>query len=82
MEMNNNTWSKTYGKLVDILKELGYQEDFGRLIAKNLGSEKTMVRMIAYLENVRPKRAEDMVDEMLAIMEDRKRWIDKKESEI
>lgn len=37
--------------------------------------------MIAYLTHVAPERAEDMVDEMLAIQSDRDFWADKKKSE-
>ena len=40
-----------------------------------------MDRMLGYLNASHPRSAEEIVDEMLAIMEDRKRWIDKKESE-
>ncbi len=74
-------WNKTYENLINVVKKLGYPEELGKEIAKNLGSEKAMGKMIGYLENVKPQKPEDIVDEMLAIMEDRKRWIDKKESE-
>ena len=37
--------------------------------------------MITYLTYVAPERAEDMVDEMLAIRSDRDFWADKKRSE-
>ena len=40
-----------------------------------------MSRMIGYLHHARPKSAEDIADEMLAIMEDRERWVQKKTSE-
>lgn len=43
------------------------------IIAKN--------RMTSYLNNVKPKKAELVVDEMLAICSDIARWKDKKESE-
>lgn len=46
-----------------------------------LGTEKTITRMITYLTHVAPERAEDMVDEMLAIQSDRDFWADKKRSE-
>lgn len=59
----------------------GYPAQFGKDIAKNLGSEKAMNRMISYLNKANPRSAEDIADEMLAIMEDRKRWREKKELE-
>ena len=58
-----------------------HPEEFGKAIAKNLGSKKTMRRMTAYLYTAKPRSAEEIADEMLAIMSDRKRWIQKKEAE-
>ena len=79
--MSNIEWNYEYSRLLSALNSLGYKEEFGYAIAKNLGSPKTMRRMSEYLLNVKPKSEELVIDEMLAIMEDRKRWIDKKESE-
>lgn len=79
--MSNTEWNYEYSRLLTALNSLGYKEEFGYAIAKNLGSPKTMRRMSEYLLNVKPKSEELVIDEMLAIMEDRKRWIDKKESE-
>ena len=75
------SWKEAYGELVNTIVRMGYPEEFGRLIAKNLGSEKTMRRMTAYLHNANPRSAEEIADEMLAIMEDRERWTKKKEAE-
>ena len=75
------SWKEAYRGLVDTLVRMGYPEEFGRLIAKNLGSEKMMRRMTAYLYNAKPRSAEEIADEMLAIMSDRERWIAKKEAQ-
>ena len=40
-----------------------------------------MRRMTAYLKNAKPRSAEEIADEMLAIMSDREQWIAKKEAE-
>ena len=40
-----------------------------------------MSRMIGYLHHAKPRSAEEIADEMLAIMSDRERWIKKKEAE-
>ena len=77
----HESWKEAYRELVDTIVKMGYPEDFGKLIAKNLGSEKTMRRMTAYLRNAKPRSAEEIADEMLAIMSDRERWIQKKEAE-
>jgi hypothetical protein len=75
------SWKEAYRELVGTIVKMGYPEDFGKVIAKNLGSEKTMRRMTAYLHNAKPRSAEEIADEMLAIMSDRERWIKKKEAE-
>ena len=80
--MDNKTeWAKAKNQLVDAIKELGFPEELGVQIAKQLGSPKAMQRMMAYLYNVKPRSAELIVDEMLAICSDIARWKDKKESE-
>ncbi|MCR5216038.1 MAG: hypothetical protein K6C69_03810 [Lachnospiraceae bacterium] len=79
MELDAKEYMKE--QLLKEIKALGFPESFGILIARNLNSERTMERMVGYLQNVKPKRAEDIADEMLAIMEDRATWIAKKETE-
>jgi len=68
-------------ELVNIVVRMGYPKEFGIAIANNLRTEKTMSRMIGYLRNAKPRSAEEIADEMLAIMEDRERWTKKKEAE-
>ena len=75
------SWKAAYRELIETIVRMGYPEELGRAVAKNLGSEKTMRRMTAYLHSARPRSAEEIVDEMLAIMSDRERWIRKKEAE-
>ena len=75
------SWKEAYRELVEMIVRMGYPEDFGKVIARNLGSEKTMRRMTAYLHHAKPRSAEEIADEMLAIMSDRERWIRKKEAE-
>lgn len=68
-------------ELVETVVRMGYPKEFGIAIANNLRTEKTMSRMIGYLRNAKPRSAEEIADEMLAIMEDRNRWVQKKEAE-
>lgn len=68
-------------ELIDTVVYMGYPAEFGAAIANNLRTEKTMSRMIGYLRNAKPRSAEEIADEMLAIMEDRNRWTRKKEAE-
>lgn len=68
-------------ELVKTIAGMGHPKEFGELIADSLGTEKTMSRMIGYLREAKPRSAEEIADEMLAICDDRKRWIQKKELE-
>ena len=74
-------WVRTKNELVAAMKALGFREDLGEAVAKNLGSPKAMERMMAYLRNVRPKTEELVVDEMLAICSEIAAWREKKASE-
>ena len=75
------SWKRARKELMETIVRMGYPEEFGEMIARNLGSEKMMRRMTAYLFSARPRTAEEIADEMLALMSDRERWIAKKESE-
>ena len=79
--MTQQTWRQAYGELLQATATCGLPDEVGKLIAKNLHSERAMRRMISYLRNAHPRTVEDIADEMLAIMEDRARWIEKKQTE-
>ena len=74
-------WARTKQQLVSEIKKLGFPESLGNEVAVILGSPKAMERMIAYLHYVKPRSAELIVDEMLAICSDIDRWKKKKASE-
>ena len=74
-------WARGRDQLVSAVKDLGFPEELGEQIAKQLGSPKAMDRMMGYLYNVKPRSAELIVDEMLAICSDIDRWREKKASE-
>jgi hypothetical protein len=81
MTEDQKKWIIAKGRMMDAMKGLGFPEALGEELAKNLGSPKAMDRMTSYLNNVKPRKAELVVDEMLAICSDIARWKDKKESE-
>ena len=81
MNSNREEWVRARNELVQAIKNLGFPEELGNEVAKNLGSPKAMSRMCSYLYNVRPGKAELIVDEMLAIRSDIERWKEKKEVE-
>ena len=81
MTEDQKKWIISKGRMMDAMKNLGFPEALGEELVKNLGSPKAMDRMTSYLNNVKPKKAELVVDEMLSICSDIARWRDKKESE-
>ena len=54
----------------------GYPEEFSKLIARELSTEFTADRMMRYLSRG-PQTLEDIADEMLAILSDRDRIMEK-----
>lgn len=78
--MDKKTEQMYYG-LIRVIKNMGYPEEFGELVAVELGTEKTMQRMISYLVQYQPKTMEEIVDEMLSIKEEFARYRRKKEAE-
>ena len=71
-------WARARDELVRNIEMLGFPAELGEEIAKNLGSPKAMERMNAYLYYVKPRSAELIVDEMLAICSDIESWREKK----
>ena len=64
-------------ELYNILKKRGYPEDFCDGITKNLNTDWTANRMIGYLSHYQKLSPEEIVDEMLAILSDRNRIMQK-----
>ena len=79
--MADTEWNRTRDRLVAEIKKLGFREDLGYAVAKNLGSPKTMERMISYLVNVKPRKEELLIDEMLAICSEIEAWKERKASQ-
>lgn len=78
---NRMEWTQSRDDLVNAITQLGFPEELGIQIAKQLGSPKAMSRMLGYLYNVKPRSAELVVDEMLAICSDIDAWKEKKACE-
>lgn len=68
-------------KLYEILLERGYPERFCCEITCNLNTDWTAQRMIGYLSHYGKLPMEDVADEMLAILSDRERIMQKKQLE-
>ena len=78
---NRIEWARSRDELVQSFSSLGFTKELGEQIAKMLGSPKAMQRMMGYLYNVKPRTAELIVDEALAICSEIDAWKDKKASE-
>lgn len=72
---------QAHDELVDAIEQLGYPAEFGEVIAHELGGEKSMRRMTAYLRGADPHSPEEIADEMLAILQPRQSWVEQKVSQ-
>ena len=68
-------------QLYKMLIARGYPESFCDLVSKNLNTDFTASRMIGYLYHYSELPPEEIADEMLAILSDRNRIMQKKEME-
>ena len=68
-------------ELYDILLQRGYPQPFCEQITLNLNTDWTAQRMIGYLSHYKKLPMEDVADEMLAILSDRNRIMQKKDLE-
>ena len=68
-------------ELYRLMLKRGYSEPFCDDVTKNLNTDWTAQRMIGYLSHYEKLRLEDMADEVLAILSDRNRIMDKKLTE-
>ncbi len=81
MNSEQREWVRARDELVSSIVGLGFPQELGNEIAQNLGNPKAMRRMTAYLGYVKPKKAEIIIDEMLAIMSEIETWREKKTSQ-
>ncbi len=68
-------------ELYEYMLDKGYSEQFSNLITMNLNTDFTAGRMIGYLSHYTSLPEVEVVDEMLAILSDRNRIMQKKELE-
>ena len=68
-------------QLYQIMLDRGYPENLCDLVTKNLNTDFTAGRMIGYLSHYTSLPEAELVDEMLAILSDRNRIMQKKDME-
>ena len=81
MDAAREQWTQAKNALIHAITGLGFPAELGDAIAKHLGSPKAIERMTAYLHYTKPNRAEEIVDEMLAIRSEIDAWREKKTSQ-
>lgn len=74
-------WTRAKNDLIEAITALGFPKELGDAAAKHLGSSKAIDRMASYLRQAKPSRAEEIVDEMLAIRAEIDAWKEKKASQ-
>ena len=80
MKPNQKKWTESRDRLASAVSSLGYPAEFADLLARELGSPKTIDRMTSYILQARPGSVEMIVDEMLTITAEIDAWREKKES--
>ena len=78
---SNQAWTMAKADLCRAVLSLGFPAAFGDLLARELGSPRSMSRMTAYLRSVQPHSVEMIVDEMLAIASEAETWRERKQSQ-
>lgn len=68
-------------RLYHMMLDKGYPEGFCDQVTRNLNTDWTARRMMGYLSHYKKLPLEEVVDEMLSILEDRKRIMEKKSLE-
>lgn len=68
-------------KLYRMMIRKGYPREFVEEIVRNMNTDYTAGRMISYLYQAEKPRLEDIADEMIAILSDRKAIVEKKRME-
>ena len=68
-------------ELYEMMLDRGYPEEFCDLISKNLNTDFAAGRMMGYLSHYQELPLEEIVDEMLSILADRNRIMQKKQLE-
>lgn len=68
-------------QLYQMMIDRGYPENLCELVTRNLNTDYTATRMIGYLSHYSYLPEIEVVDEMLAILNDRNAFIQKKEAE-
>ncbi|MBQ6491498.1 MAG: hypothetical protein IJI88_04415 [Atopobiaceae bacterium] len=79
--MGKTSYDEAYEALLAAVVARGLPPEFGQALAAGLGTENAIRRMTGYLHGARPRSMVEIADEMVAICEQRDRWVERKKSE-
>ena len=68
-------------RLMQVMEDLGFPEEFGEVLVAQLGGPWSLRRMTGYLLSARPTRFEPIADELVVILEERARIVEKLRTE-
>ena len=68
-------------RLMQVMEDLGFPEEFGEVLVAQLGGLWSLRRMTGYLLSARPTRFEPIADELVVILEERARIVEKLRTE-
>ena len=68
-------------RLIQAMEDLGFPEEFGEVLVAQLGGPWSLRRMTGYLLSARPTRFEPIADELVVILEERARIVEKLRTE-
>ncbi len=74
MTPNQRIWAQARDRLALVVTALGFPRELADLLAGELKTPKTIDRMTAWMERVRPRSMETIADELLALCADRDNW--------
>ena len=66
---------------MQVMEDLGFPEEFGEVLVAQLGGPWSVRRMTGYLLGARPTRVEPRADELVVILEERARIVEKLRTE-
>jgi hypothetical protein len=78
MSKKEYTKEERTAQICQLIRKMGYPEEFGYALAEELETENAMRRMVGYLLSADHPRMEDIADEALAIIEMNQHWKEKK----
>ncbi len=81
MKGRNSSREYAMKQLITQMQHMGYPYEFAYLIAQELRTERALGKMSGFLKNAGPVSMEAVADEMVAILDDRQHWMEKKAAE-